>query len=129
VEVIGVTQGVYVAGYGVVFMGEVNIAPGGGITPFHQKVTPEDIKRIHDKKLSRIGQLKETMADMLIGSAKSLDALPGDEQVMLGVSLFYWNWEDTNGLPVQVVMHAPRRVLLEGKSAASDKLFVTSEEF
>ncbi|HYL35111.1 MAG TPA: hypothetical protein VEV17_04275 [Bryobacteraceae bacterium] len=129
VEMVGVTQGVYVDGYGVVFMGEVNLAPGAGISPFHPKITADEVKRIHDKKQARLGQLKETMADMLAGSAKSLDALPADEQITLGISLFCWNWEDTAGLPAQIVMHAPRRVLLQGKAAASDKLFVTSEEF
>ena len=129
VEVVGLTQGVYLDGYGVVFMSEVNLAPSAGLSPFHRTITPEEIKLVHDKKQTRVAQLKEAMADMLLGSAKSLDALPADEQIMLGISLFYWNWENTAGMPAQIVMHAPRRVLLQGKTAASDKLFVTSEEF
>ncbi|MBZ5609664.1 MAG: hypothetical protein LAP38_15495 [Acidobacteriia bacterium] len=126
IQVLGLTQGLYINGYGVVFMSELNLAPGAGISPFHPKVTPDEVKRIHDKKVARIAQLKETMADMLVGSAKSLDAMPADEQVTLGISLFYWNWENSSGLPGQIVMHAPRRVLLESKPAATAKL-VTEE--
>ncbi len=126
VQVVGVTQGVYLSGYGVVFMNELNLAPGAGITPFHPKVTADEVKRIHDKKASRIPQLKDTMADLLVASAKALDAMPGDEQVTLGISLFYWNWENSTGLPGQIVMHAPRRALLEGKPAATK---VVTEEY
>jgi hypothetical protein len=128
-QVVGLTQGAHIDGYGVVFMSEVNLAQGAGISPFHPKFTPDEIKRMHDKKLARLAQLKDLMTDMLVGSAKTLDALPADEQITLGISLFYWNWENSTGLPAQVVMHAPRRVLLQGKTAASDKLFITSEEF
>jgi hypothetical protein len=126
VQVIGLTQGVYINGYGAVFMTELNLAPAPGITPFHPKVTADEVKRIHDRKLARISELKNVMTDMLLGTAKSLDAMPPAEQVTLGVSLFYWNWENSTGLPSQIVMHAPRGVLLEGKPAASAKL-ITEE--
>jgi hypothetical protein len=118
-QVVGLTQGVYISGYGAVFMSELNLAPAPGITPFHPKVTADEMKRIHDKKAARLAQLKETMQDMLLSSAKSLDPMPLDEQLTLGISLFYWNWENSTGLPGQIVMHAPRRALLEGKAAAA----------
>jgi hypothetical protein len=117
VQVLGLTQGMYISGYGAVFMSELNLAPGAGITPFHPKVTPDEVKRIHEKKLARIAQLKDTMAEMLLSTAKSLDTVPPDEQVTLGISLFYWNWENSAGLPGQIVMHAPRRALIEGQPA------------
>ena len=34
-EIVGVTQGAYINGYGAVFMSEVNLAPAPGISPFH----------------------------------------------------------------------------------------------
>ncbi len=105
-------------------MSEVNLAPAPGITPFHPKVTADEVKRIHDKKAARIAELKNTMTDMLLGSAKSLDAMPLGEQITLGISLFYWNWENSTGLPGQIVMHAPRQALLEGKPAAAAKLVI-----
>jgi len=126
VEVLGLTQGAYIDGYGAVFMGEVNMAPAAGITPFHPAVTPEEIKRTRDKKLQRMAQLKTAMREMLVDSARSLDAVPADEQVALGISLFYWKWENSEGLPAQIVMHAPRKALL---SAGAEQAAIVSQEF
>lgn len=127
-EVLGLTQGAYITGYGAVFMSEVNLVVTTGISPFHPSATPDDIKRTHEKKLARVGQLRTAMQNMLVDSAKSLDTVPPDDQLAMGISLFYWNWEDRTGLPAQIVMHAPRRVLLQGK-AALDKTPIATEEF
>ena len=127
VEVVGLTQGAYIDGYGAIFMGEVNMAPAAGITPFHPTVKPDEIKRTRDKKLQRMAQLKTAMREMLVDSARSLDAVPADEQVAVGISLFYWTWENREGLPAQIVMHAPRKVLLQ--SASADPAAIVSEEF
>ena len=45
--------------------------------------------------------------------ASSLDAVPPNEQVVLGVTLFYHTWEDRGGLPSQIVMQAERQKLLD----------------
>jgi hypothetical protein len=127
-EVVGLTQGAYIQGYGAVFMSEVNVAVTGGLSPFHPAISPEDVKRVHEKKLARLIQMRTAMQDMLMDSAKSLDTVPADDQIALGISLFYWNWEDRTGLPAQIVMHAPRKLLLQGK-AAPDKSFIATEEF
>lgn len=129
VEVMGLTQGAYINGYGAVFMGEINLAPAAGISPFHPTISAEEAKRTHDKKVARLVKLREAMQQMLVDSAKSLDAVPADEQVAVGVSLFYWNWENHDGLPAQIVMHAPRKLLLQFKPGAADKASITSEEF
>ncbi len=117
-EVVGLTQGAYVDGVGAIFMGEVNVAPAAGITPFHPAVNPGEIKRTREKKLQRMVQLKTAMREMLVDSARSLDAVPSDEQVAVGISLFYWKWENREGLPAQIVMHAPRKALLAAANAA-----------
>ena len=128
-EVLGLTQGAYITGYGTVFMAEVNLAPAAGITPFHPTVTPDEIKRTHDKKLQRIAGLRSAMRDILADSAASLDPVPNDEQITLGVSLFYWNWEKRDGLPAQIVMHAPKKLLLQAKAGTADKNAIASDEF
>jgi hypothetical protein len=127
VEVLGLTQGAYVDGVGAIFIGEVNVAPAAGITPFHPSVTPDEIKRTREKKLQRMTQLKTAMREMLVDSARSLDAVPSDEQVAVGISLFYWKWENREGLPAQIVMHAPRKALLESANAAQAP--IESQEF
>lgn len=120
---IGLTQGAYIPGYGAVFMGSLNLAPMAGITPFHQTVSKEEIARIHDKKVKRVPKLKELMQQMLVNLASSMDPVPEQEQIALAVSLFYFNGEDTGGLPMQIVMHAQRKALLGGPSA------IRTEEF
>jgi hypothetical protein len=114
-------------GYGAVFLGEVNVAPAPGISPFHPTVDAGEIVRTHEKKLQRMGAIRAAMRSMLVDSARSLDSLPGDDQVALGLSLFYWKWENREGLPAQIVMHAPRRALLQ--AANSEQASITSEEF
>jgi len=128
VEVVGVPQSAYLSGYGVVFMSKVNLAPAAGITPFHPTIKPEEIKRTHDKKMQRIDQLRTTMRSMLVDTAASLDSVPADDQIALGVSLFYWNWENHEGLPNQIVMHAPKKVLLAAKTGAGPAA-ITADEY
>ena len=128
-EVLGLTQGAYINGYGAVFMSELNLAPAAGITPFHPAVTPDEIKRTHDKKVQRIAALRNAIRDILVDSAASLDTVPNDEQITLGVSLFYWTWEKRDGLPEQIVMHAPKKLLLQAKAWTADKGALVSDEF
>jgi hypothetical protein len=128
-EVMGLTQGAYINGYGVVFMSEINLAPAPGITPFHPAVNPDDIKRTHDKKVQRIAALRNVLREILVDSASSLDTVPGEEQITLGVSLFYWTWENREGLPAQIVMHAPKKLLLQAKAGSADKGAIVSDEF
>jgi hypothetical protein len=126
-EVLGVPQGAYVRGYGAVFLGEVNLAPATPITPFHPSVNAGEVTRTHEKKLQRMAALRTAMRSMLVDSARSLDSVPADEQVAVGLSLFYWTWENREGLPAQIVMHAPRKALLEAANAAQAQ--IASEEF
>lgn len=125
VEVLGLSQGTYIQGYGAVFLGEVNVAPTAGISPFHPTVSADEIRRTHEKKLQRMEAIRAAMRSMLVDSARSLDSLPADEQVALGLSLFYWKWENREGLPAQIVMHAQRKALLQSAEQAP----IASEEF
>jgi hypothetical protein len=45
----------------------------------------------------------------------------------VSLSLFYWTWENREGLPAQIVMHAPRKALLEAVNA--EQAPIASEEF
>jgi hypothetical protein len=118
VEVVGLTQGMYINGVGAVFAGEVNLAPSGGISPFHPNMSREEIARIHGKKVERLPKLKDAMQEILLSSAGSLDPIPGDERIAVGITLFYWQSEDRSGLPSQIVMQAPKNALVKVKSGA-----------
>jgi hypothetical protein len=124
--VVGLTQGAYINGFGAIFMSEVNLAPGSGITPFHPAITKDELTRTHDKKLTRLPKLKEAMQDMLLNSASSLDTVPSNEQITLGITLFYWVGENTEGLPAQIVMHAPRRALVNVKTGMAQRSTLAS---
>jgi hypothetical protein len=126
-EVLGVPQGTYIRGYGAVFLGEVNVAPATPVTPFHPTVNAGEVVRTHEKKLQRMAALRTAMRSMLVDSARSLDSVPPDEQVAVGLSLFYWTWENREGLPAQIVMHAPRKALLQAANA--EQAPIASDEF
>ena len=109
---IGPTRGMYVNGFGAVFSSEVNLVANAGISPFRPAYTKEELAKLHEKKQQRAAQLKQHMRDMLVNAVWALETLPPDDNVVLGVSILYFSWEDSSGLPRQIVMKAQRRVLL-----------------
>jgi hypothetical protein len=121
------TSGVYLEGYGAVFTAQVNLVSGPTISPFRQTIPKSDVVKVRQKKLQRVPLLKQHMRDMLVGMAATLDDVPSNEQVALAVSLFYFAWEDTSGLPAQVLMRAERRQLIDlqaGRATADTVLKV-----
>lgn len=127
-EVLGLSHGTYIQGYGAIFLGEVNLAPtSAGASPFNPTVTADQVRRTREKKLQRMAALKTAMRAMLVDSARSLDSVPADEQLAVGLSLFYWKWENRDGLPAQIVMHAPRKALLQSSSV--EQAPIVADEF
>ncbi len=124
---LGNTRGVYLEGYGAVFTAEVNLFQGPSITPFRQSISKDDVSRVHARKVQQIPGLKRKMRDMLADSAASLDTVPSNERIALGVSLFYYSWEDMAGLPRQILMHAEKRKLLD--RAINPESYVEVAEF
>ncbi len=116
---IGPTRAVYLEGYGIVLTAEVNLANMPGISPFHPKITKEDIDRVHNTKLQRLPKLKELMREMLVNCASELGKVPENERVAIAVSLPAKPGEDTTGLPAQILMLAPRKDLLAARGNAS----------
>lgn len=110
---LGMTRGVYLEGYGAVLTAEVNLAAGPPPSPFRPAIGKEDIGRIRLKKIERLPALKGAMREMLVAAAGSLDTVPVEERLVVGVTLFHFSWEDSSGLPAQVLMQAPRKMLLD----------------
>ena len=113
VMLLGTTRGVYLEGFGAVFTAEINLMPGATLSPFQQVIRPEQKARVHQKKLERLPKLREQMKEMLVASALSLDTVPLDEKIVIGVTLFHFSWEQLDGIPSQIVMQAPRRLLVD----------------
>lgn len=112
-EVLGLTRGLYLQGYGVVFSAEVNLLLLPGISPFRPTVSREEVVRIRAAKLKRLPELRQLMQQMLLDSAGALDRVPENEQLVLGISLFSQSWEDRTGVPSTILMQAQRRALLD----------------
>ncbi len=120
-SLLGMTRGVYLAGYGAVFSAEVNLVSGPTISPFRPQLTKEEIARLRQRKLERLPVLRRAMREMLVSAAGSLDNVPLEERIVLGVSLFHHSWEDSAGLPAQIVMQAQRKTLVEFQTARRDR--------
>jgi len=117
-DLLGNTRGVYLQGFGVVLTAEVDLIMVPGISPFHQKITAEERPRFRARKLAALPKLKEAMKASLIAAATDLRAVPPNENMVFGMTLFYFVGEDTTGLPSQVVMQATRQQLISGQAAA-----------
>ncbi|HYP14742.1 MAG TPA: hypothetical protein VEQ63_12515 [Bryobacteraceae bacterium] len=115
-SLLGLTRGVYLEDYGAVFTAEVDLTPGIAPNPF--RPNKPDLQKIKAKKQNRIIVLKQRMIETLVASAGPLDSLPLDKKVALAVTIAYYHWEDVSGLPRQILIEAPRRVLVKG--AAGD---------
>lgn len=118
------TRGVYLDGYGAVFTTMISLAPTPIPNPFHQ-LTQKDTVSVHDRKLKELPALRAKMRETLLNMAESpaLDSVRPNEQVVCGVTLFYYKWEDTAGLPGQIVMQGEKGKLLDvrmGRTARSD---------
>ena len=110
---LGNTRGVYLEDYGAVFTTELNLVAAAVVTPFRPSFPPAQVERVRRKKASRLEPLKKMMQDMMVDSATALKTVPADQQIVVGVSLFYYAWEDTKELPDQIVMQARRQTLLD----------------
>jgi hypothetical protein len=112
-DVLGLAHGVYLEGYGAVFTAEVNLLVTPGITPFRPQIPKEDVERIREAKVKRLPAVKALMQEMLISSASSLDRVQPEERVALGLAIFYNKWENSAGLPRQIVMDGRKRELVD----------------
>lgn len=112
-DLIGFTRGVYLDDYGAIFTTEVNLIISSGATPFRPKFSPEELTRLRQRKLDRVPELKRLMRDMMVSSGTALKQVPPEQQIVVGISLFYHAYEDTKGLPSQIVMQAPRKSLVD----------------
>jgi hypothetical protein len=113
-DLLGTTRGIYLDGCGAIFTAELNLLVTTNISPFHLTIPREDVVKVHEQKLKRLPLLKQTMQQAMLDMAASLDSVPENESIVLAVSLFYFHkWEDTTGLPAQIIMRAQRRRLLD----------------
>jgi hypothetical protein len=102
---------------------------GPAISPFRPALTKEQIAKLRLKRLARLPVLKRQMKDALGALAASLDTVPPSEQIVLGVSLFYFSWEERADLPGQILMQARRQALLDVTSGRIRDAGIREQEF
>ncbi len=110
---LGTARGAYLAGYGAVFTAEVNLAPVAGLSPFRPAYTPQEIQGLNKQKREKLSALKAGMRQLLMEQAAALPQVPPNEKIAIAVTLFNFRWEDTTGLPSQVVMQSTKQALLD----------------
>jgi hypothetical protein len=121
IDLLGTTRGLYLDGYGAVFTTELSLVITPQSNPFRLQVTKEGAARVHERKLARLPLLKQAMTEMMRNSAAALVQIPDDQQIVLAVRLLYLPWEDTTGLPAQVMMSATRRGAINGDVKTEDQ--------
>lgn len=111
---LGLTRGVYLEGYGVVFSTEMDLIPYAAPNPFRPEYTKAEVTRLKGTKQLRIAVLRQKMRDSMIAAASSLDSVQLNEQIAYAVTIPYSPWEESAGMPRQIVMQATKAALLQG---------------
>jgi hypothetical protein len=120
-DLLGATRGLYLDGFGAVFTTELSLIVTPHANPFRQQITKEEAALVHQRKLARLPLLKQAMAEMMRTSAVALVQIPDGQQIVLAVRLLYLPYEDTTGLPAQVLMSATRRGAMSGDVKTEDQ--------
>lgn len=122
VDMLGLTRGLYLDGYGAVFTAEVSLIVTPAASPFRPVITDKVKEEVHQRKLDHLKLLEAAMRDMVRSTAMTFNSagekigvLTPGTQIVLAVRLLYLPWENTIGLPGQIVMKADLKSALEGK--------------
>jgi hypothetical protein len=114
-EVLSPAPAVYVPGVGVMLSTVVSLSYLEPPSPFRGQFTPKELATFRDRKLQRLPLLEANMREVMADTASNIDTLPPNERVVIGVTLFYFKWEDSSGLPRQIVMSAEKQKLLQAR--------------
>ncbi|HLK68894.1 MAG TPA: hypothetical protein VKU19_35930 [Bryobacteraceae bacterium] len=128
IDILGLTRGVYLEDYGVVFTAEVSLTQTPTLNPFRKEITQELKNEVYRQKVENLPLLRKAMREMVKTTAMTMGAvgvkmniLKPNSQVVLAVRLLYLPYENTTGLPGQIIMKA------DLKSAMSDDIKVEEQ--
>ena len=83
--------------------------------------SPELAARVRKQRVERLPLLKTGMREMMRNMAAAFTQIPAGQQMVLVVRLWYGPWEDTTGMPAQVVMRADRASAAAGKVETEER--------
>lgn len=110
----GGTRGLYLEGFGMIFTSELSLIATPSINPWRTSITPELRASVHQRKLDHLPPLEGLMKDLMKVSAMTLVPLPDDQKIIYVVRLRYLSYEDTTGLPAQIMMTADKKSAVLG---------------
>jgi len=118
----GNTRAVYLSDYGFVMTTEISLIQAPAISPFRREISPEDVKRVHARKLAQLPLLKQEMRKMIKSSALTITGAVGLQklessglEMVIAVRLLYLPYEDTTDLPAQILMRASLKNAIAGQ--------------
>ena len=114
IDVLGRTRGIYLEGFGAVFTTELDTILTPRLSPFRPNISEAEKTQVRQRKLARLPSIERLMNTMLQSAAKQLAAVPDDQQIVVAVKFLYLPYEDTTGLPGQLVVQATRSAILSG---------------
>lgn len=106
------THGVYIEGYGAVFVTDVNLVALPPLFGFGH-VNKTDLARIHESKVKRLPEVRKLMAQILLAASGTLAHLPPDEHILLHINFYSMNGEDRTGLPSAISVQGKKKDLLD----------------
>jgi hypothetical protein len=109
VYMLGLTRGLYLQGYGAVFTTELDLIESPRPNPFRQQIGPQEAAGVRQRKLQNLALLRKSLHDLWADAASLLGSIPDTEQVVVAVRLLYQPWEETSGMPSQIVLKGPRK--------------------
>jgi hypothetical protein len=117
---LGPARAVYLDGYGAVLTAEVDLVPSAAPNPFRPQYSKSDIANIKGKKRIRLAMLREKMREILVSTSASLENVSIDDKVALAVTIPYYTWEDSDGMPRQILMYGTRRGLAASRATPAE---------
>jgi hypothetical protein len=122
-EIIVDSRGTYLEGYGAVFTNEINLVNSAAFNPypFRPTVSPQQIAQVHERKVKKLAELKDTMRTLLMDASNTLESMPANEKVAIEAKLFSFSWEDGKGIPHRLLMSAAKQKLVAARSSHASK--------
>ena len=115
VDVLGLTRGIYLDGYGVFFSADVSLVVTPERNPFRREISKELAARVRQRRVERLPLLKTAMKEMVRKIATTFTQIPASQQVVIAVRLYYGSWEDSAGMPAQIIAKADRTSAVAGE--------------
>ena len=122
-------RGYYVDHVGFLLVAEFSLAPGPGLSPFRGPITKQEIRQHKAAVLERVPQLEDLLKTQLLETATALSGVPDADRIVIAVSVYHFDWEDTANVPSQIVVQGVKKNLVAAHAdrALRDSAIETKE--